>query len=225
MIVYNPNTLIGDFIGTIPAMQSLQDSEFAIHDCMLELFEMAGLRRSFGTPDISFDLHGAFALADKEGLHMTQANYHFVGLPIPKEPQRASLEVLPMPVDKFDYIIAPFSRSLPEDQLWPYWQQLVYRMPDKSFAVLGANSDNSGYISGKNVTPVFGQSFNYVSNLLLNSQLISVVTGISHLAHALGVKNYLFCAQYGKWGVNPDAVKMRVDAYVDEVIQTLYAKN
>lgn len=221
LVIRNDNDLIGDFIGTIPAMQEMAKGgpvEVICKDGVAELLEMAGLSRhsswmfsdSFdGIGDRTFDLHGAFALAAKESLHMTQANFKAMGLPIPKDVLRPFLQVGPDPRMSvaYDYILSPFSRSLPENERWPKerWAELVKAMPDKKFAMVGGPNDDPDYIPGTSV--IFGHSFEYLSMLLLNVRhgLISVVTGTSHLAHALGARNFLFCNQ-GAWGKNPDAL-------------------
>lgn len=226
MTIRNDNDLIGDFIGTIPAMQAL-GAEVIIKDSMTELFNMARLKRATEeSHDKAFDLHGAFALADRKNLHMIQANYHFVGLDIPADVPRPKLTYHDFYVRRFDYVLAPFSRSLPKEQLWQRekWQCLVNSMPDKSFCLMGSLvHDDPEYITGKNVTPIFGKSWAYVCNVLKQSQLISVVTGLSHLAYALEVKNYLFVNQ-GSWGKNPEAVYMDKhipDIYVQDVMAKL----
>jgi len=221
LVVRNDNDLIGDFIGTIPAMQELaKGAPMEVH-CgvsMFELLSMAGLkphaewRRHQWTPDergdLAFDLHAAFKLAAKDNLHMTQANFHAVGLPIPPKPVRPSFVVRRIAQPYFDYILSPFSRSLPENERWPkeYWRQLVDLMPSRQFAVIGGDNDDHDYIPNA-TTSLFGHHFTCVSNLLKEARygLISVVTGTSHLAHALGVRNFLFCNQ-GPWGKNPDAI-------------------
>lgn len=224
MTVYNPNDLIGDFIGTIPAMQALPaGTEFIIKHPMAELLELARLPRcnEIGA-DKAFDLHGAFALADKKQLHMNQANFHFVGLPVPEEIPRAKLYIKPEVVPVFDYVLAPFSRSLPPEQKWDHWQSLVNAMPDKKFALLGNSTyDGEGYVTGDNVTPIFNRSMNYVSNVLLQSGgLISGVTGISHLAFALGVKNWLFFEQ-GTWAKSPEAILLPMSTTHHDLIAML----
>ncbi len=228
MIVRNPNTLIGDFIGTIPAMQALPSgTKFVIADEVTELFNMTGLTRCFGIPDIEFDLHAAFALADRQDLHMIQANFAFVGLAIPEKIPYPKLNYPLLNATQYDYCLAPFSRSLPYEQKWNHWQSLVDAMPDKSFCVLGAKSDPIDYIRGANVTPLFGQTMSFVCNLLEQSKLISVVTGISHLAHAIGAKNYLLCNQ-GRWGKNPDAIVIEGNIPyigVDKVLEVLNAND
>jgi hypothetical protein len=222
MIIRNDNDLIGDFIGTIPAMQAL-GADVIIRESMVHLFNMTGLKRAYINEDLSFDLHAAFELASRENLHMIQANFAYADLPVPQDIPKPILKINPCHAPVFDFLLAPFSRSLPPEQKWDKWQELVDAMPGKQFALLGDPAiDPVDFIKAPNITPQFGHSMDYVCNLLKNSKhgLISVVTGISHLAHALGVTNYLFFNQ-GRWGQNPDAVlfdKHIPDIEVEEVV-------
>lgn len=235
VVIRNDNHLIGDFIGTIPAMIEMAKGspvEVICPDATAELLAMIpqkyGIRRAGAVdPDKAFDLHGAFALADgAKKLHMIQANFHFMGLPIPEDIPVPELQITPEDVPEFDYILSPFSRSLPEGEKWQQdkWQALVNAIPGKRFALLGSSRhDDANYLTG--VTPIFDQSMNYVANVLQRARdgLISVVTGTSHLAYALRVKNYLFFNQ-GLWGKNPDAILLDRpirDISVQEVIQKL----
>lgn len=207
MIIRNDNDLIGDFIGTVPAMQAL-GADVIIKDHMAELFEMTGLTRSYSDmPDISFDLHGAFALAGRENLHMIQANYPFVGLPTPANIPRPILNVQDVECPVFDYIIAPFGRSAPAHEKWSLgkWQELINSQPDKKFCVVGV-SQNDPIDILQNVHIAFDCSMQLLCNLLQKSKhgCISIVTGISHLCYALNVKNYVLFNQ-GAWGKNPEA--------------------
>jgi ADP-heptose:LPS heptosyltransferase len=239
MILRNDNDLIGDFLGTIPAMIELSKQgplEVILKDSVSELFNMIpkhhGIKRSDKDEhDLSFHLQSSFNYADQHNLHMLQANFENIGLPAPSYVPKPELRYMTMQSPVFDYVLAPFSRSLPMEQKWDKskWQELVNRMPDKSFCLLGSIfHDYPDFITGDNVTPIFSQPMAYVCNLLKqsNNGLISVVTGISHLAHALDVKNYLFVNQ-GVWGKNPDAVcldKHIPDIEVDEVIGILNSK-
>jgi len=237
MILRNDNDRIGDFIGTIPAMIELSRQhgglEVICHESMIGLLNLIpgkySIKASGATLfDKSFDLMGAFAYAAQNNLHMIQANYHTLGLPVPHEVVRPELEVRNIAHGSFDFILAPFSRSLPEEQLWQLekWQQLVNSLPDYNFCLLGdPRHDDPTFIKGSNVFPCFGHKLEYVGSLLKSSEkgLISVVTGISHLAYALNVKNYLFFNQ-GLWGVNVEAhcfTKYIPDITVDEVINKL----
>jgi ADP-heptose:LPS heptosyltransferase len=237
MIVKNDNSLIGDFIGTIPAMIELSKQELQLGvicaDSVAELLEMIpkkyGIKRVFADSwDREFNLHGAFALADGEKkLHMIQANYHFVGLPVPENIPRPELEVNGHPTPSYDYCLSPFTRSLPENQKWQRhkWQELIDRMPGKEFVLLGGPGDDPSFIAGNNLTIHFNRPIELASRYMKYCRhgLISVVTGTSHLAYALNVKNYLFFNQ-GLWGKNPEAVLMEKyipDITVDEVINIL----
>jgi len=239
MVVFNPNNLIGDFLGTIPAMIEFNKQtpcEFIIADSVASLFDMIPAaykmkRVPFQLPyDKAIDLHGSFAYADKHQLHMIQAFFNDLGLPVPADIPRPQLFVPSMPVPEYDYILAPFSRSLPPEQKWPRerWQNLVDRMPNKTFCLFGASKfDDAEFVTGTNVNFCFDKPFEEVANVMKACRhgVISVVTGISHLCYALNVKNYLFFNQ-GMWGKNPEAVCMTKNIHdigVDEVLNVLNA--
>jgi ADP-heptose:LPS heptosyltransferase len=224
MIIRNDNDLIGDFIGTIPAMQAV-DALYVIKPQMVELASMARIEYTIVQQlcDKEFDLHNAFAFAASHNLHMIQANFRELDLPVPRNIPRPELTVITEPVPVVDYVLSPFSRSLPESERWEKWQELIDSMADKRFALIGGMYDDEDYLTG--CLKIFNRSLNYISNVLLNSKgLISVVTGTSHLAYALGVKNYLFCSQ-GAWGKNPEAIHLAngsiTDVEVKKVIDLL----
>jgi ADP-heptose:LPS heptosyltransferase len=177
---------------------------------MVELAHMAGIDfiTAIQSYDREFNIQRAFNFAAANNLHMIQANFAEVGLPIPKDIPRPHLFIQEEEVPEVDYILSPFSRSLPEHERWQQykWQMLIDRLYGKSFAIIGGNNDDRYYLTG--CLKIYGKSLNYIANVLLHSKgLISVTTGTSHLAYALGVKNYLFCSQ-GAWGKNPEAVQL-----------------
>jgi len=227
MIILNPNNLIGDFLGTVPVMQ-VMNATYIISPQMKELASMAQIkyRTSDGFYDKAFDLHKAFTYAASNNLHMIQAFFWDMDLAVPTDIPKPKLHVIPEKAPKVDYVLSPFSRSLPEDQKWPQerWNELCELLPHKSFALIGSWEDDYYYITAPNCMNIFGRRMNYVCNLLCNATaLISVVTGTSHLAYALGVKNYLFFNQ-GAWGKNPDAVLFTdpiPNISVEQVIQRL----
>lgn len=210
MTIRNDNCLIGDFIGTIPAMQYMQancGADFIINRNMQELGDMAMIPYEFeGSADKTFNLMRAFGYAAQYNLHMIQANFNEMSLPVPKSVPRPHLLIREMKVPKVDYVLSPFSNSLPTNERWPKekWIELV-KGSNKTFALIGGVNDEP-FINELNCINIFGESLCYIANLLLNCKaLISVVTGTSHLAYALDVKNILFCVQ-GSWGKNPQAI-------------------
>lgn len=217
MVLKNDIDLIGDFLGTIPAMVELSKQEplhVIINDKVEGLFDLIpkkyGIKRVYDKPyDKAFDLHAAFKLASIENLHMIQSYFPFVGLPIPNNIPRPELEFdKTEPCTKYDYILAPFSRSLPPEQLWQQekWVELVKSMPDKQFILFGNSKYDTNFINEPNCVSVFDRPFDVVCNLIQQSKaVISVVTGISHLCFALDKTNYLFFNQ-GLWGKNIDAI-------------------
>ena len=239
MILYNDIGLIGDFVGTIPAMIELsktlkEDDTLVVvpHEEIYEIFDMIPSKykitrlptESYDQTKIKeFNLTKAFGFATQHGnLHMIQSHYHFVGLPVPKNIPRPELEFLDIDVPIYDYVIAPFGRSLPDNQRWQKekWYQLVTSLPDKKFAFFGnPHYDFTDYLVAPNVTPEFGRPFVEVANIMTKSKngLISVVTGPSHLSYALNVKNYLLEYQSPGmlWGINPEA--KRITKQVDQI--------
>jgi hypothetical protein len=192
MTIRNDNDLIGDFIGTIPAMQALP-ALYIVKPHMAELAEMAGIRYTVTSlPCLkAIDLQRAFRYAAANNLHMIQANFQEVGLPVPDNIPRPKLIVHEEEVPEIDYVLSPFSRSLPEDQKWPRekWQQLIDTMYYKTFALIGGPNDDKYYLTG--CLKIFGKSLNYIANLLLHSKgLISVTTGTSRAPGAAIRKLY-----------------------------------
>lgn len=235
--------LIGDFLGTVPVMQAIARTTrlevVGLHDEIMQLWHMIDKRDLdmtwlVGTPqvpDAELDLEKAFAIGDKKGLHMTQAHFAVLGMEVPDKPIRPILDkpTSYSPYPAVDYIISPFSRCLPDNQRWPKerWQELVDEMYDSEFMIVGSAKDDTSYLKGLNVTYTYGAAFRHLSSMMKSTKkgLISVVTGTSHLAYAIGVKNYLFCNQ-GAWGKNPEAEvlsegKPILDITVKDVIKQL----
>jgi hypothetical protein len=151
---------------------------------------------------------------------MSQAHYPFMGYPIPSEPVKAQLTIQDVKTVQYDYVIAPFGRSAPEEQKWPLskWFELINSMPDYTFAILG----NSKYDEIKdeyadNAILRFDLNAHELANTLLKAKYgcISIVTGISHFCYHLGVKNFLLANQGMTWGLNPESVR------IDDPIPTL----
>lgn len=223
--IVNNDGLIGDFLGAIPAMQALGKTDRLVVQIHPEAEKLVSLIHN---PDnIIFTTHPAsgevkhtiysataFPVATGNNWYMSQAYFRQVGLEVPLSPPRAILEVPIEDTPTYDYIISPFARSLPEADKWPRekWQELVDSMPDKKFCVLGTVShDSPHFLEGPNVDARFDFSFRHISNLMLRATkgLISVVTGTSHLAFHLGVKNWVLNNQDFAWGTNPDGHHLR----------------
>jgi len=172
----------------------------------------------------------AFQIAAKKNYYMTQAFMEQAGLEVPKVPPKAILDYQRVELkDRVDYLISPFARSLPENQKWSIekWKELCKVFPDKIFGVLGNSKYDERNIwqNEKNVVPLYDYHFNTVCNYFINSKaLISLVTGTSHLAFHLGVKNILLTNQNMTWGNNPDAIKITdyiPNIKVEQVIEKL----
>lgn len=219
--------LIGDFLGSIPAMQTLGKTDKLVVEIHPEAEKLVSL---IDNPDeivftvqpsgghIAHTIYSAtaFPIATSNNWYMSQAFFRQVGLEVPLVPPRAKLTECPMTVPEYDYILSPFARSLPDRQKWDRknWQALVDLMPDKRFCVLGTTlHDDLWFIKGDNVEPNYDFPFQLVCNMLLASTkgLISVVTGTSHLAFHLGVKNWILNNQDFAWGTNPNGISIRND--------------
>lgn len=239
--VDNKDGLIGDFLGSMPAVQKLATKEHVlmkIHPEAKKLTPLYGYQ-----PNISFTGHElthvdhtihsatAFNIAIENDYYMTQAFMKQVGLPVSDRIPYADIHY-----EKYskgptcDYIISPFARSLPPEQKWPKekWQELVDTLSGHLFILIGTKvHDDPNFITGPNVITEFDGSFEFVCTLMKDSNakaLISVVTGTSHLAFHLNVKNILLNNQNFKWGTNPDAIQIRDnihDITVEQVIKKL----
>jgi hypothetical protein len=231
-LIVNHEGLIGDFLGTIPAMQEIAKRDkqvYVIHnDSVTGLFQLIrpeyNLKRHVGSPIISSDkvIHltctEGFKHADSRGLYMSDAYLSLYGFKVDKsKPAKADLYIeRKESVPGVDFVLAPFSRCLPDEQKWDRekWQALVDAFPDNTFAVCGTTRhDMYNFVTGTNVINFYDNPFNDVADLLMKSRygLISVVTGIPHLAFHLSVPNFLITNQGDGWGNNPDAHKIRND--------------
>lgn len=223
--------LIGDCLGTIPAVialaQTVDKLVLVPHPARWDLAEMIPQKHGIQlgglhsanidyTIRVGPDDTEAYFYAHENKLHMTAAHHHFLGLPTPPAPVRPELEFPDIAVPRYDYILSPFSRSLPEEQLWPAWKwaQLVGMLPKKKFAFFGnPQYDIPGQslvwhmlMVHKNVQPEFGRPLAELANIMQKSgPCISVTNGISHLSFALGTGNILLFGQDTPWGKNPDA--------------------
>ncbi|HRQ17714.1 MAG TPA: hypothetical protein PL085_11600 [Agriterribacter sp.] len=214
--------LIGDFLGCVPAIQALAKREsvcVTYHPEVKELFEMTGLTpydpAYHITKEITINCTDAWNIAIPKGLHMTQAYFPLLGLDIPGKPVRAELVSVASLPKKYDYVIAPFSRSLPDNQKWRIksWVELARSMPANNFLMIGHSRDYS-HPSARiipNLYTLMGADFCDLIAVMEEAKkgLISIVSGPSHLAFHLGVKNYLITNQRDAWGVNPDSVQIR----------------
>ena len=247
VLIDNREGLIGDFLGTVPAMQKIA----TVHECLVRVHpEAKGLfnliksdrLKDLDEVDTGFmnvdELHKfvfssthAFTTSCKYNCYMTSAFMIDAGLEMPENPPKARIMIKG---DFFnngsrcDYYISPFARSLPEEQKWPQekWLKLVNSMPQYRFGLFGNSKyDDPNYLKAANVLEVFDKPFNDVCDLLVHSKgLISVVTGTSHLAFHLGKRNVLLTSQTMAWGNNPDAIQIKKpieNITVEEVISKL----
>lgn len=227
LYIQNKDGLIGDFLGSIPAIQALGKKDKLVVEIHPEAEKLVSL---IDNPDdivftvnpsggqIAYTIYSAtaFPVATANNWYMSQAFFGQVNMDIPTTPPKAKLRYTKELVPLCDYVISPFARSLPDRQKWGKreWQKLVELMPDRKFCVIGTSKhDPLPYLKGDNVEHLYDFPFNYVCNLLEYAVcgLISVVTGTSHLAFHLSVKNWILNNQDFAWGTNPDGVSIRND--------------
>lgn len=226
--IISTDGLIGDFLGQIPTIQKLSEEEevlVRIHPESKGLFSLIENDRIRQGDFVGREYHiilnssEAFQIAAKKNYYMTQAFMEQAGLEVSEVPPKAKLNFGQLVINQKrkkkifpDYLVSPFARSLPLEQKWPKekWQQLVDSLPNKLFGLLGNSKyDNENFITGKNVKNCFDMDFSLLCHFYLRSKgLISVVTGTSHLAFHLGVKNILLTNQGMTWGNNPDAIRI-----------------
>lgn len=223
--------LIGDFLGVIPVVIDLSkrgELHMKIHPEATRIFSMIPKKYNIKLQDrdddfydlvLTMDISRAFTISSENNYYMSQAHFAFLGLDVPETPLKAELEFEEISMIAYDYIIAPFSRSLPASQCWSKeeWQRLVELMPESTFCIIGHARDPRNYIIGNNVSEMYNEPLVKVINLLKRAKrgLISVVSGPSHLSFHLGVKNYLLSNQNMRWGNNPDAI--RIEDYIPDL--------
>lgn len=234
MILKNNIALIGDFINTIPLMEELAKKEPIkviynqeakhLYDLINPSVKVELIEE--GEEDIEIDINRAFAIACQSNLHMTQAYFGAVNMPIPDKPIKPNI-VWPKEECEFvDFIISPFSRSLPVNQLlWPHqWFEIINHFKDRKILLLGnsKHDDPSMFFGFKNVEVFFDHPLGEVLNRMSNCRaLISVVTGTSHLSYPVGCKNILLTKQRKSgWGINPEAICIE-NFETDLIIKTL----
>lgn len=171
--------------------------------------------------------------------YLTACYFDALGMPVPEDDPRPELAVdaddpryvwVRGKAWRADYGLAPFARSLPPQEKWSRlrWQSLVDAMPDKKFLLMGSEQrgDAPDFVTGANVEHAFDWPLASVCQLLvgLKDGLISVSTGLSHLAYAMNVRNYLLARQ-GPFCINPEAKKLdwkfAGDVTLEEVLELL----
>ncbi|MEO8108806.1 MAG: hypothetical protein ABI594_02185 [Ginsengibacter sp.] len=223
--------LIGDFLGVVPVMIELAKQDelhLKIHPEAELIFQLIPKKYNiklqekedaFYNKIVELNISNAFTIANENNYYMSQAHFAYLGLPVPAIPIKAELEFEAADVPVYDFILAPFSRSLPPTERWPkeQWQRLVNLLHSNSFCIIGHERDERNFVTGKNVTQMYNENLVKVMTILKNARrgLISVVSGPSHIAFHLGVKNYLLTNQNMTWGNNPEAV--RIEDHIPEL--------
>ena len=225
VLVTDIPTLIGDFLGCLPALQALAETEDVYiphveeceplyklipNSCCVFPKHVEAIKHRM--PTMHIDLSEAFSDASKHNLYMSQAFFKQLGLHTPVLSPKAKLKYTQCKYTN-QYFISPFARSLPEEQKWAQhqWNLFVLIHPDKQFVVLGNTTyDVPNFITGSNVRDCYDKPLTTVAGLLKASNgLISVVTGTSHLAFHLGVRNIVLNNQNMTWGTNPEGIHIR----------------
>jgi len=221
--------LIGDFLGGIPAIQIIamgyDETEVRIHPEAQKILPIIKRHPSLHFSPESrpranakrflLDSSSAFQVAVNKNIYMSQAYIASLFKEVPAFVPKAQLEILPIHTPSYDFLISPFARSLPPEQKVDkkVWEEFIASNPTYSFAILGNSKyDPMDYLAPQpNLSREFDHDFQYLSNLMKNSKhgLVSVVTGTSHLAFHLGVKNFLINNQNFVWGTNPEAKQLR----------------
>ena len=126
--------------------------------------------------------------------HMIQGHYAVNNLPMPSIPLTFKV---PLKQEKCHLqpgiAIAPFSISDHQNnKLWPYdrWLELTQQLPEPIY-VLGSSKDDFSWIQDSNLIAVIDKPMSFITDLLSQSKLlVSIDTGISHLAHLLEMRNH-----------------------------------
>lgn len=221
LLIYSDG-LIGDFLGAIPTIIEFAKQDelhLKINPEADPLFKMIPKKYRIKLQEkedalydkvVELNISKAFTIANENNYYMSQSHFAYLGLPVPAIPIKAELEFESADLPVYDFILAPFSRSLPPTERWPreQWQRLADFLHTSSFCIIGHERDEKNFVTGKNVTQMYNENLVKVMTVLKNARrgLISVVSGPSHLAFHLGVKNYLLTNQNMTWGNNPEAV-------------------
>jgi ADP-heptose:LPS heptosyltransferase len=143
---------------------------------------------------------------NRHKMHVTQTHFKRVGLKVPNGPVRPELQIPYVKTKNYDYLLVPNAYTPQQSEQWPRenWVELVRSMPNKKFGLLG-NKDTQK-IKESNVDNIIGKPLIEVANIMRRSgPLISLVTGIGHLAYALGTPHILLTNQ-SDWSINPNAL-------------------
>jgi ADP-heptose:LPS heptosyltransferase len=200
--VYCNLGLIGDCIAAMPFLHELSKTKHVIAGPNLNRWVLDGIDfpiafdSELEIKDSRYVLEASrsWAYCAQHGSkhHMAQGHFLLNGLEAPSLPYSVPLELEECNLDS-GIIIAPFSVSDHNgNKFWPVrnWIELAKNFPDPVY-VVGSSKDDFNWTLGTNVWPIAGRSMAFVSSLLKKSKmLVSIDTGISHLAHMLGIKNH-----------------------------------
>jgi ADP-heptose:LPS heptosyltransferase len=233
MQLINPEGLIGDTLSTVPVMIDLA-KEFNGLDVLATngfghwIYDLIpskyNIRRIEALDDSQYtmelNISDAFAFSHEDNMYMSQCYHHQVGLLTPSQPPKPELDVPESKHQSYDWILAPFGRSAPEDQKWQNekWQQLIYKLKEKgdSVCVFG-NSTYDFKDQFYDCTLIFDRTMVEVLDILRKAKkgCISIMTGISHACFAMDTPNYILCNQWGNWGRIPTGKFL--ETYIPEI--------
>ena len=247
IIQYSDNILIGDFINTLPAVIALKqkynaDKVYLKFPCRIpqykyEILDMIPKKHNikFVTSNqtdpitcyFKFQTSELWSSQNKDIGEMSRAHFYTLGLDIPDIPPRLELELNPKYDTNIiaDFGLAPFSSSRKSNELWPKrkWKRLVNYFSDKTFVLFGAENDDSNFITGPNVIPLFGHPLQEVAWTMKKIKLlIAVNSAPQHLSYCLNIPTLLFSNHpYGRWGINYDAIEIKTTNVANVSVETV----
>jgi hypothetical protein len=222
--IINPRERIGDFLGTLPPILELTKSHevyLQTVPALQEILPFLPPEIRLGThphPDKTYTISIDAAQSRWEQWHIPQAYYEQLDLPVPKECPTIPLNVPYKKVPTYDYVIAPYSVSLPWGHLWTSekWDKLISSFPLHRFALIGSKTDPKlGW--HHNLKTYLGHPWLDVLNIIRNAKcVISVPSAISHFTYALGTPHILFINQPA-WSQNPEAKAQLTNYLINEI--------
>jgi hypothetical protein len=237
----NDNDGVGDFLCTVPFMLDYLKTNEAtgkLHG-NFNRWAFEGLATTSKTILSSVDVASdeikvlcsdALAHHNKTGghLHMAQCYYDMNGLAVPPLPLMIDIE--PVKVNSVDVVFCPFSSSGRDAKTWPLdrWRLLKELLGAQTICAIASSKcggDDIKTLSDMGFDMVVDQPCSLVASLLKTTRLlVTVETGIGHLAQFLGLKNVVMldpAYPHWKFANYPAARTIRKsvgDITVDEVL-------
>ena len=231
--VYVNAGLIGDALCTMPFLRDLSENNKVIAGPNINKWVLEGIDFPlYFDPDLKqetckyfLDSSYSWTHGHKHGTHMAEGHYALNGLVAPKLPYSIPVKFSPTNLQP-GIVVAPYSRSdIDGNKFWLFenWRKLVEHFSGPIYVVgsttrtwhneVEYSDDDIGWIEGTGIIPIFDRPMSFVSQLLVESKLVVTIdTGIAHLAHLLGIKThaYLFPEVPGwPFADNPNAQKVK----------------